>query len=75
VTLAIGVALAGLLVSIVLGFAQTMRALGRIEQRIDMLWSWYLEECGPGIPGGRRRTDPAAPWSANDHPADRSSSA
>lgn len=63
-TIAVIIALVSLLLSVLLGFMRTMRVLGRIEQRIDLLWSWYLAEVGPGIPGGRRRTDPPAPWSA-----------
>lgn len=64
------VSITSLLLTVIVGFMTIARMLGRIEQRMDLLWSWYLAECGPGIPGGRRRTDPAAPWSADDSPDD-----
>lgn len=63
------VALASLVVTVLVGFAKTLRTLGQIEQRLDLLWKWYLAELGPGIPGGRRRTDPPLPWPA-EHDAD-----
>jgi hypothetical protein len=66
------IAFASLLITMVGGFAATMIKLGGVMQRLDLLWSWYLAEVGPGIPGGRRRTDPAAMATADD--SDESSS-
>lgn len=72
-TAAAAVALATLALTVFVGFASTMKVLGRIEQRLDLLWAWYLAELGPGIAGGRRRTDPPAPWTKHAGDADRGS--
>lgn len=44
------------------GIGRVLLKLGAIEQQLALLWAWYLAECGPGIPGGRRRTDPPASY-------------
>ncbi len=56
--LAAWIAIAGIAVTIVVGFAATMRTLGRIELKLDLLWQWYLAEHQAAMFGGRRRTDP-----------------
>lgn len=56
---AAAVGVASLAIGMVTGFAVTMRALGRIELKLDLIWDWYLREHSPQvIPGGRRRSDP-----------------
>ncbi|MCA1834334.1 MAG: hypothetical protein LC750_16690 [Actinobacteria bacterium] len=57
-TLAAAVTVAGLLITVIVMVARVLLQLGAIEQQLALLWAWYLAECGPGIPGGRRRTDP-----------------
>jgi hypothetical protein len=48
------------------GIARALIKLGAIETQLALLWAWYLAECGPGIPGGRRRTDPPASYGMLD---------
>lgn len=57
-TTAGAVAIASLALTMIVGFSRVLIKLGAIEQQLALLWAWYLSECGPGIPGGRRRTDP-----------------
>ena len=52
------VAIATLAITMVVGFARIMLRLGELQQQLALVWAWYLIECGPGVPGGRRRTDP-----------------
>jgi hypothetical protein len=66
-TLADAVALAGVLIVMIGGFSRVLIKLGAIEQQLALLWAWYLSECGPGIPGGRRRTDPPASYAMIEH--------
>jgi hypothetical protein len=49
------------------GIARALIKLGAIETQLALLWAWYLSEVGPGIPGGRRRTDPPASYSMHEH--------
>lgn len=57
---AIVVALIANVVAMVAGSWKILIAIGEIKQQLALLWAWYLSEVGPGIPGGRRRTDPPA---------------
>jgi hypothetical protein len=41
---AILVGIAAILITVIGGFAGTMLKLGHIEQQIDILWQWYLDE-------------------------------
>lgn len=41
---AILVGICAILVTVIGGFATTMLKLGHIEQKIDILWEWYLDE-------------------------------
>lgn len=61
-TISVAIAIAGLFVTMIAGFARVLLELGGIRQQLALLWAWYLAECGPGIPGGRRRTDPPASY-------------
>jgi len=63
------VAWLSILIPVLIGFATVLMKLGAMQQQIALLWAWYLSECGPGIPGGRRRTDPPAHFSYADPPA------
>lgn len=60
------VAAAGVLITMIGGFAGTMRALGRIEQKFDIVWEWYLSETTGPREGGRRRSDHGTRWEAHD---------
>lgn len=60
------VALISLSVTVVVGFASVLLKLGAIQQQLALLWAWYLAECGPGLPGGRRRTDPPINFASTD---------
>lgn len=60
------VALVSLTVTVVLGFARVLLKLGAMQEQLALLWAWYLAECGPGLPGGRRRTDPPANFTITD---------
>lgn len=57
---AIVVALVANAIAMIVGFGKILIAIGEIKQQLALLWAWYLSEVGPGIPGGRRRTDPPA---------------
>lgn len=63
------VAWLSVLVTVIIGFASVLLRLGAMQQQIALLWAWYLSECGPGIPGGRRRTDPPAHFPYVEPPA------
>lgn len=63
------VAWLSILVTVVIGFASVLIRLGAMQQQIALLWAWYLSECGPGVPGGRRRTDPPAHFPYTEPPA------
>jgi hypothetical protein len=41
---AILVGIVAILVTVIGGFATTMLKLGHIEQKIEILWGWYLDE-------------------------------
>lgn len=41
---AILVGIVAILVTVIGGFATTMLKLGHIEERMDILWQWYLDE-------------------------------
>lgn len=60
------VAWLSILIPLLIGFATVLIKLGAMQQQIALLWAWYLSECGPGVPGGRRRTDPPAHFQYND---------
>jgi hypothetical protein len=62
-------AFVSLLVTVLSGFAAVMMKLGQIQTQLALLWAWYLAECGPGVPGGRRRTDPPAHFPFVEPPA------
>lgn len=62
----IALAITGLFVTIIGGFAGTMRAIGRVEMKMELLWAWYLRETSTQKAGGRRYSDPAGRWDAHD---------
>lgn len=41
---AILVGIAAILITVIGGFAGTMLKLGHIEERMDILWQWYIDE-------------------------------
>lgn len=55
------VALAGILFTIVTGFAVLTWRFSKLELKLDLMWDWYLKSHVNPVPGGRRRTDPPAP--------------
>lgn len=65
-TPAIALAVAALFVTIIGGFAGTMRAIGRLEAKFEIVWQWYCDETQRARDGGRRRLDPAQRWQAHD---------
>lgn len=67
-TIGTAVAVAGLLITMIVGFGKTMQALGRLEQKFDLVWAWYISETRATREGGRRRTDPQQRWEAHDEP-------
>lgn len=62
------VAVAGLLLTMIVGFGKVMRTLGRLEQKFDLVWAWYVSETRALRDGGRRRNDPQPQWEAHDEP-------
>jgi hypothetical protein len=66
VTWQIAVAVFGLFVTIIGGFAGTLRAIGRVEMKMELLWAWYLRETSTQKAGGRRYSDPPSRWEAHD---------
>jgi hypothetical protein len=64
VTPAAWIAFASFAVATLSLLGRALIKLGAIEQQLALLWAWYLSECGPGIPGGRRRTDPPASFAS-----------
>lgn len=63
----LAIAAAGLFVTMFVGFSSVMRTLGRMEQRLDLLWGWYLQEHGHEVKiGHRRRDDPPAELAHDD---------
>jgi len=48
------------------GFAVTMRKLGRMEEKFDIIWRWYLRSNAASVRGGRRKSDPR-PDDREDH--------
>lgn len=67
-TISTAVAIAGLLITMIVGFGKTMQALGRLEQKFDLVWTWYMSETRAQREGGRRRSDTQARWEAHDEP-------
>jgi hypothetical protein len=41
---AILVGIGAILITVIGGFAGTMLKLGHIEERMDILWKWYVDE-------------------------------
>ena len=62
----IAVAVASLLLTMIIGFGTIMRAVGRVEQKLELVWAWYLRETSTQRPGGRRYFDPPGRWEAHD---------
>lgn len=56
------IGIASLLFTMFVGFATTMRSIGRLEQKFDLIWAWYLRETSSVREGGRRRFDPPPSW-------------
>jgi len=67
---AVVVALISLTITTLSGFAVVLMKLGAMQMQLALLWTWYLAECGPGVPGGRRRTDPPAVFGSVTRAAD-----
>jgi hypothetical protein len=57
---AILVGIASIFVSIVASALTMSHRLGRLEQKIDTMWEWWLSRGADVRVGGRRRTDIAA---------------
>lgn len=57
---AIIVGLVSILVSVLASALTLSHRLGRIEQKIDTMWEWWLARGADVRVGGRRRTDIAA---------------
>lgn len=60
------IAFSSFAVTVLVLLAKVLLAIGGIQTQLALLWAWYLSECGPGIPGGRRRTDPPASFAMLD---------
>lgn len=57
---AILVGIGSIFVTIVIAALTLARGLGRLEQKIDTMWEWWLSRGADVRVGGRRRTDIAA---------------
>lgn len=57
---AIGVGVAGIFVTVLIQAFSLAHRLGRIEQKLDTMWDWWLARGADVRVGGRRRTDIAA---------------
>ena len=58
--LAIVVSVAGLAITVMFASLQLSNRLGRLEERIETMWQWWLTRNADVRVGGRRRTDIAA---------------
>ena len=61
-------AFAGFAVTTIGLLVRVLIAIGELKMPVALLWAWYLSECGPGMPGGRRRTDPPAHFAYAEPP-------
>jgi hypothetical protein len=52
------IAVAGLLITVMVGFWRTTRALSRIELKVELMWDAFQASQPSARPGGRRRFDP-----------------
>lgn len=54
------VGVAGVFVTVLFAALSISRQLGRIEQKVDTMWQWWMTRGADVKIGGRRRTDIAA---------------